>query len=116
MILFRPAYFLLTALGLAGFMLYGSLAPELAPPGEYGFDKLLHAGAYGTLAGLGLLGTRTRGAAIAVVLLVIAYGGSIEILQSFIPERSGSWGDFTANSLGAIAAGMVVLTWRRRWA
>lgn len=113
MIALRPAYFLLAALGLAGAMLYGSLAPELAPPGEYGFDKLLHAGAYGTLAGLGILGTQTRRAAIAVVLLVIAYGGSIEILQSFIPERSGSWGDFAANATGAVLAGATLLTRRR---
>lgn len=115
MIVLRPVYFLLAALGLAGVMLYGSLAPELAPPGEYGFDKFLHAGAYGTLTGLGILSTRTRRAALTVILLAIAFGGMIEILQSFIPERSGSWGDFAANATGAIGAGFALFTWQRRF-
>ena len=113
MIALRPRLFALAALGLAAFMLYGSLAPSLAPPGEYGFDKFLHAGAYGLLAGLLTLTTRTRRAGMAAIALAIAYGGLVEIAQSFIPERMGSWEDFAANSIGALLAGGLLLARRR---
>ncbi len=113
MSLLSPRLFLLAAVGLAGFMLYGSLSPALAPPGEYGADKLLHTAAYGTLAGLMALGTRNRQGAVIAILLAIAFGGMVEIAQGFIPERSGSWGDFAANSLGAILVGGAFAA--RRW-
>lgn len=113
MIALGPRLFALAALGLAAFMLYGSLAPSLAPPGEYGFDKFLHAGAYGLLAGLLTLSTRTRNAGVAAIALAIGYGGLVEIAQSFVPERNGSWEDFAANSIGAVLAGGVILARRR---
>ncbi len=113
MIALRPRLFALAAIGLAAAMLYGSLAPSLAPPGEYGFDKFLHAGAYGLLAGLLTLATRTRKAAIAAIALTIAYGGLVEIAQGFIPERMGSWEDFAANTVGAVLVGGLVLVRRR---
>lgn len=105
MSLLNPRLFLLAAVGLAGFMLYGSLSPTLTPPGEYGADKLLHAAAYGTLAGLMALGTRSRQGALIALLLAVTFGGMVEIAQGFIPERSGSWGDFVANSVGAVLVG-----------
>ncbi len=98
MIALRPRLFALAAFGLAAAMLYGSLAPSLAPPGEYGLDKFL---------------TRSRNAGIAAIALAIAYGGLVEIAQGFIPERMGSWEDFAANSIGAVLVGGLVLVRRR---
>ncbi|WP_159083954.1 VanZ family protein [Saccharobesus litoralis] len=33
---------------------------------------------------------------------IVAYGGLIEIAQSFVPHRSGSWLDFAADVMGVI--------------
>lgn len=41
---------------------------------------------------------------VILVLSGILYGGSLELMQSyFYTDRSGSWFDFLANSLGTIA-------------
>ena len=36
----------------------------------------------------------------AVVLLLAAYGGFLEITQSFLPARQAEWGDFGIDLLG----------------
>jgi VanZ family protein len=38
-----------------------------------------------------------------LILAAMAYGGSLELMQSYCYiDRSGSWFDFLANSLGAM--------------
>lgn len=74
------------------------------------FDKLVHASIFFVLASLWFLYfikirsvTPSR---IAFVLLgCVAYGGILEIMQATVfSQRSGDWLDFTANSIGCLAA------------
>ena len=43
---------------------------------------------------------------VMVVLTMIAYGGFIEVAQSFLPPRQAEWGDFGIDLLG-ITAGLL---------
>lgn len=97
-----------------------------SPPGitggfDFG-DKALH------LAGYGLLGLLTTGASLRTwperglrhaawvgFLVAAAYGGTDEVHQAFVPERSGDPLDFAADVLGAgLGAGLRVLVARLR--
>lgn len=44
-------------------------------------------------------------------LLAAVYGLTDEFHQSFVPGRNPSWSDVAADSLGAIAASVLVATW-----
>lgn len=88
----------------------GYLALSPVPPKELdtGWDKLNHLLAFGSLAFCGhwsLAGRRARRLGLPLVLL--AYGGLIEILQLQVPGRSGEWADLLADGLG-ITAGLLV--------
>lgn len=63
------------------------------------FDKATHTVVYACLALLGLLG-RQRHSTVLVVLTL--HGVSIEVLQTFSPNRVGDWRDIVANSLGIL--------------
>ncbi len=95
----------------AGLILYLSLTPD--PPGSSslpGWDKLLHAGAYGLMALL-LAWTlddsrqnRTRTCIIAFTLTMI-FGASLEVLQGVMQVgRTAEWGDLVADGVGALLA------------
>jgi VanZ family protein len=77
-------------------------------------DKLQHITAFTCLTGCRLLASKAgwRGAVWAA-LGMLAFGGFIEIVQSFIPGRSAEWLDLGADSAG-IAAGLVVIGAARR--
>ncbi|MDM0110735.1 VanZ family protein [Variovorax sp. J22R133] len=63
-----------------------------------GWDKSNHMLAF---AVLGLLGRIAYpGRLVRVLLGLFAYGGLIEILQAFTPERQAEWTDFFSDSLG----------------
>lgn len=69
-------------------------------------DKIVHAAlffaaarAYHRSAVLG----GSRRPAIAAAIAAIAYGGVMEILQSFV-GRDAEWGDLAADALGAVLA------------
>jgi len=83
-------------------LIYGSLAPALAPPSAFQLDKLIHLVVYGGLATVGCLPCDrvTRGLPVAIMLIVL--GGGIEIAQSFVPGRFPSVGDFIANTIGVL--------------
>ncbi|WP_413204064.1 VanZ family protein [Rhodospirillum sp. A1_3_36] len=85
--------------------LVGSLLPQMGPPGEYGIDKMVHVLGYAALAfALGeIRGLRWPWA----LILALVIGGGAELLQTAVPERDGSWGDFFAGGLGA-ALGVAV--------
>jgi VanZ family protein len=72
-------------------------------------DKLQHFTAFTCLTGCCLLGFQAgwRGAALSA-LGMLAFGGFIEIVQSFIPGRSAEWLDLGADSVG-IAIGLVAV-------
>lgn len=84
-----------------------STPPDI--PGPLGWDKLLHAGAYGLLAFLlaqlfRYLTSRTAKIFWPVVLATVAFGGLVEILQwAGQAGRVAEWWDLAADALGAIA-------------
>lgn len=87
---------------------YLALSPVPPRSLDTGWDKTNHLLAFGSLAFSGYWGLsapRTRW--LALPLLLLAYGGLIEILQLQVPGRSGEWADLLADSLG-IAAGLLV--------
>jgi VanZ family protein len=72
-------------------------------------DKVWHAAAFGGLAGLFSRALKHWGraplsAARDAVLVAIALGGALEVLQGFTPYRSPDIADFIADALGAILA------------
>ena len=90
-----------------------ALMPPTPRMPSTGWDKSNHLLAFGTLA---LLGRRAwpRRAVAWLAGLLLAYGGLIEILQSFTPDRSAEWADLLADALG-IGCGLALaglLAWR----
>jgi len=80
-----------------------SLLPgDALPPLPDVSDKLEHAVAYAALATLGALAWNRGRAFGGVLAAVILLGGTIEILQIWIPGRSGEWLDFVADTVGAL--------------
>lgn len=84
-------------------------------------DKIVHTGMYGLLALLMIVGflkqrssNYIRFNAIRLsVIITTMYGISIEIVQSFIPERGFDWVDMIANTIGAfIGFGLFVLIYK----
>lgn len=72
--------------------------------GPVGVDKLLHAVGYAVLAAVVLTALRrpTGREILAVVVLVTAFGGAVEILQAPVPGRTGSVLDLVADAVGAV--------------
>ena len=83
------------------FALVISLVPPPAPGAEqmFGFDKLLHAFVY---AGLMFCYSKAyaRWLWLVSALALVGYGGFVELLQQFTPDRSASLLDAIANLLG----------------
>ncbi|MBA3059316.1 MAG: VanZ family protein [Gammaproteobacteria bacterium] len=89
-------------------VIYLALAP--APPStmDTGWDKLNHALAFTALAFAGYLGFPAALAGRTLLLAALfGLGGAIEILQLFVPGRSGEWSDLFADSIG-IACGAII--------
>lgn len=84
-----------------------------------GWDKSNHLLAFALLA---MLACRAWPARIAAALAaLLAYGGLIEILQSFTGYRSAEWADWLADALGLLlgwtllrAGGQALAIWRAR--
>lgn len=91
--------------GLFACLITGSLAPGLAPSAEHGFDLNVHAAVY-ALALIVTVSLVERPFVSATVILALS--GAIEIMQTFVPGRSGSWGDLAANGVG-IAVALAVI-------
>ena len=89
----------------------GSLLPGSEMPSTLPWDKFNHFVGYAGLAGLiglsGLLLWRT-------FIVVVLYGIGIEYLQLLVPGRTGGDGmDIFANTLGALAAVLLLAALRR---
>lgn len=88
-------------------VLYLALSPAPPQTVDLGWDKLNHLAAFAIMtmtAGQGF-----KHACKQVLVALLAFGGLIELLQSFVPNRYAEWGDLGADALG-IALGLLV--WR----
>jgi VanZ family protein len=74
-----------------------------------GWDKSNHALAFVVLGVLGAACWPT--AALRAWVALAAYGGAIEIAQTFTETRSGDWHDWLADVVGLVVAALV---WRSR--
>lgn len=93
---------------LAGAMLYLSLSS--APPKsiDIGWDKSNHALAFVCLSiasSLGWAGLHVH--RVRLWLMLLAFGGGIEIAQMFVPTRSAEWSDWLADALGIAIGAML---------
>lgn len=81
---------------------WGELTPH--PPGVAAllWDKAEHFIAYFGLTVLASLAWGLRRSLVLVFAGIVALGGALEVLQSFV-GRDAEWGDFLANDLGALA-------------
>jgi len=83
-------------------VVWGELKPSAHGP--EGFDKVLHFLAYFGLAGLATVAFGRLRAALWAGLALAAFGGALEIVQSFV-GRDAEWGDELANVIGVCAGG-----------
>ncbi|MFY7972987.1 MAG: VanZ family protein [Rubrivivax sp.] len=87
-------------------------------PGIPHLDKVLHLGAFASLAVVGTLGwPATRTTRFGVALFLFGYGLWIEWVQSGLPQRQADAFDLAANTVG-IALGLItwhlIAAWARR--
>ena len=78
-----------------------------------------HLGGYGVLAGLALLSIwrswpRLPMPLAASFVTAAVYGAALELYQTTLANRTGTWGDVALNATGAAAA-LAVLAALRRW-
>ena len=98
-----------------GATLYASVLPRLAPPEEYGIDKLIHFGVYGLLALLPTLAFRGRNARWTAYAVAFLLAVGIEIAQGYIPNRTASIHDVISSAFGMGAGVPAALVLLRRW-
>lgn len=86
---------------LVAVLVLSLLPPSINMPST-GWDKFNHALAFGVLA---LLSSRAYpNHCLRLLVLLLAYGGLIEVLQSFTTYRLAEWADLLADGIGLIAA------------
>ena len=74
---------------------------SLMPAPDIGVnDKVSHLLTYAILAGWFSLLIERRGGLLWIMIGLIGYGGSIELLQGMSADRYPEWGDLLANTLG----------------
>ena len=90
------------------------------------FDRLVgpvaHLGGYGVLASLLVLWiwvawpriAALRAPLAAAFVAATTYGAALELYQTTLAARAGTWGDVAVNATGAAAA-LAVLTVARQW-
>ena len=76
-----------------------------------GWDKNNHMLAFAVLAVLGLWGYPGR--MVLLLLGLLAYGGLIEVLQSFTPDRFAEWADLLADVVGLLVGAVLASQLRR---
>ena len=95
-------------------VLWLSLLPKVEVDLPFQFkaiDKFVHISFYWILSCCLLYGQllngkiRQEGTNLMLLLLVVLFGGIIELLQNYVViTRTGEWADFAANTLGVILA------------
>jgi len=81
----------------------GSGLPSVAPKVS---DVVLHLFAFSYLT-VALRIAHAKLIVLLVAVLMLAYGGLIEILQGFLPPRQSEWKDFGVDLIG-VALGLVL--------
>lgn len=109
----RVPRFLLVAAFWALVVVVGVLAlvPADTPMPSTGWDKANHALAFGVLGVLGCQCWPRR--TWQVILCLAAYGGAIEIAQTFTETRFGEWLDWFADGAGLALAALAHAIRRR---
>jgi VanZ family protein len=104
---------LLWPLLIAGLIFVASSRARVAGPGLTAIDdKFAHFAVYGLLATLVCrVGGGGRAALVAVVV-TSAFGASDEWHQSYVPGRMADFGDWVADTLGALLAVGLYARWR----
>ena len=99
----RVHAFIAYALLLGVFL--GSTLPIPVPDTQYvsHSDKLIHAFAYAIL-GLWFAQITPANKLVGLLLALFSYGVLIELFQTVLPYRMGSWLDLGANSAGLVIA------------
>ncbi len=98
-----------------GTTVYGSLVPRLAPPNEYGIDKLIHFGVYCFLAFVPTLSFNQAAARWAALITTFISAVGIEIAQAFVAGRTSSIHDVISSALGMLSGILAAMALRRRW-
>lgn len=88
-----------------------SLMPVVPHMPSTGWDKSNHMLAFAVLAVLGLWGY--PGCMARLLMGLLAYGGLIEVLQSFTPDRFAEWADLLADAVGALVGAGLASQLRR---
>lgn len=105
---------------LLAVILWLALSPAPPKTVDSGWDKANHAMAFAALAFTSVWAQWPRPRAwLGLVLALLAFGGGIEIAQSFLPPREADWLDLLADGVGiaiglVVASPIVVLVARRR--
>lgn len=74
------------------------------------YDKLAHGAAYAVFAWVVLPWARSPANYLGLCLLIVFYGGLMEVGQAFVPGRDMSGADMLANGLGVtLGAGLAQL-------
>ena len=87
-------------------VVWGELTPHPPKAAQMFWDKAEHFIAYFGLTLLAALAWGLRRSVVWVFFGMVALGGALEIIQSFV-GRDAEWGDFLANDLGALT-GLIV--------
>jgi VanZ family protein len=87
-------------------VIWGELTPHPPRLAALLWDKAEHFIAYFGLTLLASLAWGLRLSMVWVLAGMVALGGALEIIQSFV-GRDAEWGDFFANNLGALT-GLIV--------
>ena len=91
-------------------VVWGELTPHPPRLAALLWDKAEHFIAYFGLTLLASLAWGLRRSLVLVFAGLVALGGALEIIQSFV-GRDAEWGDFLANDLGALAGLIVALAY-----
>lgn len=91
----------------AAMIFFGSVSEHVRVPEEYHLDKFIHGGAYAGLAFLSYFFIGSQKLQNTALLLLVAMGGAVEIIQTYVPTRDGTVGDFAADTVGVIVGAWI---------
>lgn len=89
-------------------VVYLSLKPGIPGAIYDGLDKWRHIAAYATLGISGTLAFSARRYFWHLLIGLTLYGAALELAQTFVANRTGSWPDFAANVAGVVI-GVIVM-------